>query len=386
MFYANFPGFDPFPDPVSLASPVTVKRSDRNRTVAISDQHVFSPRFINEVRFGYFSLNNTRVLDDEFLAITNESVGIPNPAIAFDQGPGTLRLGHYVGRPGTILERFSFGGPNDTFNRREQTTYTLADSATYITGDHTLRFGIEGKRHNFNTALPEEQATEFEKYDNFTQFLRGVATEADTQFGVTEKRFRFRDASVYVADDWKVNRKLTLNAGLRWEWFGWPEEKNGFIGNFDPSLVTDPDNPLAGFIVPSNAGLTGFSAVDTAIQATARASTKSTLNQQDLNNFAPRIGFAYTPFSNNRLVIRGGYGLFYDRPSAAFINTVFSNYPHLREIEVTFPANNVPLVTAWSQQDPNFPFNQFLPNRVVRTAGASGTYQLRDNTNVTRGA
>ena len=146
-----------------------------------------------------------------------------------------------------------------------------------------------------------------------------------------------------AADDWKVNRKLTLNVGLRWEWFGWPEEKNGYIGNFDPSLVTDPDNPLSGFIVPSNAGLTGFAAVDTSIPATTKASTKSTMNSQDLNNFAPRFGFAYTPFDNNRLVLRGGYGIFYDRPSAAFINTVFSNYPHLREEEVTFPGSNVPL-------------------------------------------
>jgi hypothetical protein len=386
LFWANYPGFDPFPDPSSLASPVTVKRSDRNRTLAISDQHVFGPRFINEVRFGYFSLNNTRVLDDPFRGITNESVGIPNPAVAFDQGPGTLRLGHYVGRPGTILERFSFGGPNDTFNRREQKTFSVSNNITYIRGDHTMRFGIEGKRHSFNTALPEEQATEFEKYDNFTQFLRGVATEADTQFGVTEKRFRFRDVGAYYADDWKVNRRLTINAGMRWEWFGWPEEANGLIGNFDPSLVTDFDNPITGFIVPSNAGLTGFAAVDTAIQATARASTKSTIKQQDLNNFAPRFGFAFTPFENNRLVIRGGYGIFYDRPSAAFINTVFSNYPHLREEEVTFPNNNVPLTTAWSQQDPNFPFSQYLPNRVVRTGGANGTYQIRDNTNVTRGA
>ncbi len=78
--------------------------------------------------------------------------------------------------------------------------------------------------------------------------------------------------------------------------------------------------------------------------------------------------------------------MFFDRPSAAFINTVFSNYPHLREEEVTFPGSNVPLELAWSQQDPNFPFNQYLPNRVVRTAGANGTYQIRDNTNVIRGA
>lgn len=386
FFFANFPGLDPFPDPGSLASPVTLKRSDRNRTLAIADQHVFGPNLINEVRFGYFSLNNTRILDDPFLAITNESVGIPNPAVAFDAGPGTLRLGHYVGRPGTILERFSFGGPNDTFNRREQTTYSIANNVTLIANNHTFRFGGDFKSHKYNTALPEEQATEFEKYDNFTQFLRGVATEADTQFGVTEKSYRFRDVSWFVADDWKLSPRLTLNLGLRHEWFGWPEEVNGRIGNFDPSLVTNFNNPLSGFLVPSNVQLTGFNAIDQAINATARTSTKHTLNGQDLNNFAPRVGFAFSPFDSNRLVIRGGYGIFYDRPSAAFINTVFSNYPFLREAEVTFPGSNVPLLSAFSRQDPNFPFNQYLPNRIIRSAGAAGTYSLRDGTTVTSGA
>lgn len=386
FFFSNFPGFDPFPDPGSLASPITLKRNDRNRTLAISDVHILNPRTTNEFRAGYFFLNNTRILDDAYLGITNDSVGISNPAVFFDQGPGTQRLGHYVGRPGTLMERFSFGGPNDTFNRREQTSISFADTLSYISGKHFVRIGAEFKRHGFNSALPEEQATEFEKFDNFTQLLRGVATEGDTQFGITEKRFRFRDWSAFVADDFKITSRLTLNLGLRWEWFGWPEERDGRIGNFDPSLVTNFDNPLSGFLVPSETKSTGFVAVDTAVAATTKASNRHTLNGQDLNNFAPRFGFAYTPFANSRLVVRGGYGIFYDRPSAAFINTIFSNYPFLREVEVTFPASQVPFTTAWSQQDPNFPFNQYLPNRVVRTAGANGNYQLRDGTRVTLGA
>ena len=386
LFFANFPGYDPFPDPGSLASPVTLKRDDRNRTLAISDMQIFGSNMTNEIRFGYFNLNNTRILDDPYLSITNTSVGIPNPALFYDQGPGTQRLGHYVGRPGTLMERFSFGGPNDTFNRREQTSYSVGDSASYVVGRHTLKFGADYKMHQFNSALPEEQATEFEKYDNFTQFLRGVATEADTQFGITEKQFRFKDMSAFLSDDFRLMPKLTLNLGLRWEWFGWPEEKNGYIGNFDPALVTNLNNPTSGFIVPSNAGNTGFSAIDTAVGATTKASTKHTLNGQDLNNFAPRLGFAYSPLGDKSLVVRGGYGIFYDRPSAAFINTIFSNYPFLREEEVTFPAGAVPLTTAWSQQDPLYPFNKYLPNRVVRTAGATGTYQIRDGTQVTLGA
>ncbi len=387
FFFANFPGLDPFPDPNSLVSPVTLKRSDRNRTLAVSDIHTFSSSLINEARFGLFFLNNTRVLDDPFLAITNESVGIPNPAVAYDQGPGTLRLGHYVGRPGTLMERFSFGGPNDTFNRREQRTWSIADNLTWLKGAHSLRFGGEFKRHAFDSALPEEQATEFEKYDNFTLLLKGLAFEADTQFGITEKRFRFRDTSLYFTDDFKVSNKLNFNLGARWEWFGWPEEKDGFIGNFDPTVLSGSiSNPLPAFIVPKTVKSTGFRAIDEAVAVTTKANNNHTLKGQDFNNIAPRFGFAFTPFNSNKLVVRGGWGVFFDRPSAAFINTIFSNYPFLREAEVTFPASAVPLVGAWSNQNPNQPFNQYLPNRVVRTGGANGTYQIRDNTGVVIGA
>ena len=60
FFFSNFPALDSFPDPSSLISPFVLRRADRNRTLAISDQHIFSPTFINEFVFGYFSLNNTR--------------------------------------------------------------------------------------------------------------------------------------------------------------------------------------------------------------------------------------------------------------------------------------------------------------------------------------
>ncbi|MBA3241571.1 MAG: carboxypeptidase regulatory-like domain-containing protein, partial [Acidobacteria bacterium] len=349
FFFSNFPGFDPFNAPNSQASPAGLVRDDRNRTLAISDVHIFSPTLINEVRFGYFTLNNSRRLRDDFAAITTASVGIPNPALFFDNSTATQRLGQFIGR--NNLANFSFGGPNDSFNRRKQQTYSIADNLTYIRGQHTFRFGGEFKKFQFDTNLPEEQATEFEKFDNFTQLLAGRATEADTQFGITDKSFRFRDLSGYIADDWKLSRKLTLNLGLRYEFFGPPEEKNGQFGNFDPALLTSTENPLSGFIVPSNAQTTGFTALDDALAVTARADNKSTINP-DKNNFAPRFGFSYSPLESNKMVIRGGYGVFFDRPSSAFINTVFSNYPYLREIEVTAPTRQINLATAFSQQNP----------------------------------
>lgn len=380
LFFANFPGFDPFPDPSSLASPVTLRRNDRNRTVAISDIHTFSPTLINEVRAGYFFLNNTRRLDDPFLAITNAMVGIPNPATFFDNSPGTQRLGHFVFR--NNLSNLSFGGPNDSFNRREQQTFSLSDNVTWTRGANAFRFGVEYKSHIYDSNLPEEQAVEFEKWENFTQFLAGRATEGDTQFGITDKSFRFQDLGAYLATDYNAARGLTLNLGVRWEWFGWPTEKAGQIGNFDFAGLRNTENPTPNFLVPSNVQITGFNAIDATLATTQRTNNKHTLNGQDLNNFAPRFGFAFSPFRNDRMVVRGGYGVFFDRPSAAFINTIFSNYPFLREVEVTAPTRNVPMGTAFSQQDPNLPFNRYLPNRIVYQSG--GTYVIRDGTPVTR--
>lgn len=385
FFFSSFPSLDAFPDPSSLASPFTLRRANRARTLAIGDTHVFHPGLINEVRFGFLQLNNTRRLDDPFLApeLTNEAVGIFNPAALFDDSAGTRRLGHFVFRG----IRHSFGGPNDSFNRREQMSINVSNTVSWTRGRHAFRFGGEFRRHLVGSNLPEEQGTEFEKFDSFTQLLRGLTTEADTQYGITEKDFRSTDLAWFVADDWKLSSRLTFNLGLRWDWFGWPVEKNGLIGNFDPRIA-DTEDPMSGFLVASNVRPTGLAPIDDTVALTPRAPNKHTLNGQDLNNFQPRVGFAWQPFRSNRFVLRGGYGIFYDRPSSAFINTLFSNYPFLREVEVTFPSGSVPIATAFSQQSTNLAFHRWLPMRVTfeSPGSASGNYRVRDNTGVLFGA
>jgi Carboxypeptidase regulatory-like domain/TonB dependent receptor len=378
-FGSNFPSLDPFPDPSTLASPFTLRRSNRGHVASLGHTRVFGSGAVNEVRGGFFTLRNTRTLDDPFLTITSDQFGISNPALEFDVRPATERLGHFVNRAIT----WSFGGPNDSFNRREQRSWHLSDGLTWIRGAHTIQLGGDLKRHSVRTNLPEEQATEFEKIENFQQFLLGFTSEADTQYGFTEKEFGFFDAAAFITDSWRVNERLTVTAGLRWDWFGWPVEQNGFFGNFDPALVSDPGNPIDGIVVPANATNTGISQVDAAIAVAPRASTDHTLAGEDLNNLAPRLGFAWTPSSKS--VIRGGYGIFYDRISAAFMNTVFSNYPHLREAEITRPSALVPYADAWGQQRVNgeIPnFNQWFPFFI---RFSSSGYGLFDSTGVPPG-
>ncbi|HJR58603.1 MAG TPA: TonB-dependent receptor [Vicinamibacterales bacterium] len=378
-FGSDFPSFDPFPDPSTLTSPFQLRKSNRGHVGSIGNTHIFGSGLLNEARVGYFTLRNTRQQTDDIAAITSGQFGIVNPALLFDSSAATLRLPHFVDRGIT----WSFGGPNDSFNRREQETIHFADALTWTRGSHSLRLGGDYKLHNVKTNLPEEQGGEFEKIEHFQQFLLGFTSEADTQFGFTDKDFLMQDASVFVTDDWRVTDRLSASLGVRWDWFGWPYERNGYFGNFDPALVTNSANPLNAIIVPSNIQPTPFSQVNAGINAVTKVDSKHTLNGQDFNNFAPRLGLAFSLTPKH--VLRGGYGLFYDRPSAAFMNTVFSNYPILREVEITVPSRTVPMTDAWASNVINgqpVAFDSFFPFRLVYSGGATGSYTIRDGTGV----
>ena len=333
-----------------------------------------------------FYLNNTRQLDDPFLGLTNDSVGVPNPATFYDRqqrddaaGPLHRRARRHHGA--FLVRR--------TERLVQQAPAAHLDDRRHVQlepASHALRIGGEFRRNEFDTNLPEEQATEFEKFDNFTQLLRGLATEADTQFGITDKQFRFNDFNMFLADDWRLSPKLTLNAGVRYEFFGLPEEVNGRIGNVDFDALTNTENPVNAFIVPEERAEHRLRGHRLGHRHVGEGGEQPHVERPGLEQRRAAAWVRLDAGDSDEVVVRGGYGVFFDRPSAAFINTVFSNYPFLREQEVTFPASAVPMNAAWSQQDPNFPFNQYLPNRIVRTAGATGTYQIRDGTNVTRGA
>jgi hypothetical protein len=373
LFFADFPTIEPFIED-TMVSPFPLNKNDRNRTLAIADQHVFNGALVNEARFGYFYLNNSRELDERVLTpeLTNTGLGIRNPATIFNSGPVTERCARVSGQGN--LQDFQVCAPTSVYNKRRQTTLTFADNVTYTYGNHVIRFGVEHKRNYFDTNLPEEQSGDFERLKNFNELLLGYIQEADTSFGITDKEFRFNDLSFYINNDWKIGR-LTLNLGLRWDWFGWPEEKNGRLANFDPSLVTNTEDPRSGFLLASNAKNTGIHPIDASLPMINRANTKHTLNSQDLNNFAPRVGFALKPFNSNKTTIRGGYGIFYDRPSASFMNTIYKNYPFFKEIEETEDHFN-PFAfgydNAFAHYNPLRPFSDYLPIRLKFDAAISG--------------
>ena len=152
--------------------------------------------------------------------------------------------------------------------------------------------------------------------------------------------------AAFVQDDWKVNKQLTLNLGVRWEYDGMLGDHYGNLTNIWPSLLQTVPNPptssqptgagLVGYVVPNNfashygpppAGVTTVSG------------NNPTQSGIPWNNFGPRFGFAWQPEANGKLVVRGGFGMFYDRVgSSEFVHAVEQGDPYALTLDFAGPA------------------------------------------------
>ena len=124
--------------------------------------------------------------------------------------------------------------------------------------------------------------------------------------GTTRQRdYLLNESGYYFQDDWKVRRNLTLNLGLRWEYYGLPHEKNGIQADIPNANQID--------------GVTTFT-------TSTFAQTDQWYNK-DWNNFAPRVGFAWDVMGDGKTAVRGNFGVFYDRTAGSAVNQVDSNTP-----------------------------------------------------------
>jgi hypothetical protein len=162
--------------------------------------------------------------------------------------------------------------------------------------------------------------------------------------GINYRSLRATDYNLFVQDDWKCSRKLTLNAGLRYELDLPAHDTRGRITTFDPALYQPrllvvggiPRGPPVGGFVQAGNVIPQYDLPDVPNVA------KRVVSSNDPNNFAPRIGFAYSPLDSERLVVRGGFGIFYSRAS----------FTHLGNA-ITLPPNYI--IGRRTATDPNKP-------------------------------
>jgi hypothetical protein len=229
-----------------------------------------------------------------------------------------------LGITGVSQNPFDWGLPNLSFTNfgslqdttpllsRPQ-TYTFSDNVIWNHGKHTARWGGDFRRVQVNTETDANPRGSFiftglntsavvsgnpvtgTGYD-FADFLLGLPQQTSEQFGQSD-HFHGNYWDLYAQDEWKMRGNLTLNLGVRYEYVSPLTEENNRIANLDLSPgVLNPALPLGSTPV-------------TVIQP-GSGSLPASLVRPDRNNFAPRIGFAWKPFS--KTVVRGGYGINYN--------------------------------------------------------------------------
>ena len=216
-------------------------------------------------------------------------------------------------------------------------TYLWSDTLSWNHGIHSFRFGFDGNRVLYNNTIPASERGELLVWStgDFLTSSSGPAIDGTplTPTGGIVAGFglkgtlthynRVNEFSWYVQDDIKVSPRLTVTAGVRWEFAGFPDDKSGQFANVWQTQLArlntgsglaalGAQGTLTGFIVPSNFDVKDFGLTAPLGATGVLINTNKTLVPgTPIGDFAPRIGVAWQPIGH-RLVVRAGYGWFYD--------------------------------------------------------------------------
>ncbi len=281
----------------------------KQKLYSITDNYIFSSNIVNQARFGFNRLRVTSVPEEPFTAA---QLGITNPLASLFPGAPTIQVAG-------LDSQFFFGSAPLADQSSRINGYNFNDVLSVTHGNHRLRFGGEYRfsqvKFYFN-AFSRGQVI----FAGFNNFLTGTGTSLIGS-GVFDRYYKVTDTNFFAQDDWKINNRLTLNLGLRYDLYGLPVENQGRLVNllFDQIRIGTTAAPAGS---PN-----GFVQADGGSLANVPTAEK-TLVPVDKNNFAPRVGFAYVFDEGLNLVLRGGYGIYYDRISTRYANTQLFNYPY----------------------------------------------------------
>jgi hypothetical protein len=347
--YVDNPQFIPGPfggiaDGGAFQQGIQTAKADQ---AALGYTHAFTPTAINVARAGFNHLHTTRFGPE------GATLGIP----AQYGIQGIPQVPENGGLPGFTFGGLStLGGNNFLPSDEVSQTLQITDDFTKIYGKHNFKMGIEYQHVKFSTLQPAYSRGQFDYNGTYTdipnqnsnstgiaQFLlqpqlatvpNGVNYSGGSNQVQASNISKTYDTKNYFAayfqDDWKVTPKMTLNLGLRYDYFGPISESNGAQANF---IQAGPPFGKPVYLIPaSGKGVRTLSPSFTNLLAKDGITLALTdqygkgLVQTQKNNFAPRVGFAYQ--ADPKFVVRGGVGLFYNSfDNQGYGPNIGENYP-----------------------------------------------------------
>jgi len=367
FFYAtnriNQALYDTFGDGNPLQAPGWPAEEDiGQKLLSLGVYSVISNHWLNEVRFGWSTIYGPGKPSQP---ISSADLGIVSPLSSLFPGMPTM----------LFPNMFTLGPSPLGINYSQTNTYSTSDMMTWMKSRHTIRFGVEYKRQALDAPYFDVFPNGEMAYLGFSaptcpagpgnfdcgvvkDFLSGLTGVSIIGSGTNSIHNRANDLSAFIQDDWKLTPRLTLNLGLRYDYFGPTTETDGHFVGFDPSLATTTPVPAAGcpdglttcgvvitggFVQAGNGNLPGIPKVGDG------------LVKPNYKNFGPRVGFAYQMHGNGKAVLRGGYGIFFDRPNMRLLNSQLFNMPYEMIATALGTPNEEPFVTV--PQPSEFPLN-----------------------------
>ena len=255
----------------------------RTQLVSLSWVKTVSPEKVNEARFGWNRYRNGFFPQDASI------FGDPNVSLGLNtidlQGAGTANPRDY-GLPTIEVSGLAHLGSSAFSNPRNRvdSNYQLFDNFSWKLNRHDIKFGGEFRRttvSSFND-LTERGVLEF---PGLSEFLAGGLDDGNIMVGNTSRNAHQNSLAFYVQDGYHATNRLTVNWGLRWDYFGVIGADGNQLSIYDPTVGLVQKNPLY---------------------------------PKDFNNFSPRVSVAYDVFGKGKTVVRTGFGVFYDAFSQDF--------------------------------------------------------------------
>src|SRR5215510_11233112 len=307
----------------------------KTKSWQVSHTIPFGANLVNQFRLGHIEAR----ADENGPAAPQSDIDPLRLTGVFTGIPDVQRTYPAVGFAGVGAGLAGGGSSVNDYTTSFQPMWDISNTTTWIRGNHTLNFGANFRKWSLQRDLANDFLGQFTYSGFFTgngtrdnaiaDFLLGYFSGASVfqpaGFGVEGKvgnprQFNFWYLAPYIQDDWKVNQRLTLNLGLRYDFRTIPFESNDRMGWRDLS------NPRGGLLVADQ------NLVDTGIvgdQSYYKFAGRRNPADASKRVFAPRFGFAFRPFSDDKTVVRGGYGIFFDSAEGREIDGASDIFPYV---------------------------------------------------------
>ena len=307
------------------------RRGGHRQIMTINETHIFSPALVNEIRGGFNRIHITFIpqtlVDTNAIGINvgQTQTPIALPAITIS-GPGLL-----------------FGGPAGFPSGREVTTMAVADTATYLRGNHIVKFGGE-LRHVKHYGFGDDPGRF--TYPSVAAFQQGLGSAFSITLGTQAFNAYVNAIGAFVQDSLSLGSNVKLDLGLRYDYLPSPTEQDNKLVTFDPSALSLLQIGTGGF-------------------------TQVTRNGSDLQ---PRVGVIWNPKGDGKTVVRGAYAVMVNQSNTGYFSGETGNPPIVTPLAAQAngtAANNISLGNAIASAgaaalNPAFTDPGFLPSRMSR--------------------